>query len=160
MDRFVSIVNRITRVGTYLAGGVLVGVIALVVVSIITRRFGWAVPGSYELVELLMPVAVGFALGYTALMKGHVVVDIVMSRFSQRVQTIVEGFTSFIGMGIIAAIVWAGTKLVLERGFVEQTDELHVPFAPFRIIWLCGLSLFCLLLFINLVKVLSRRVKQ
>jgi TRAP-type C4-dicarboxylate transport system permease small subunit len=160
MDNFVNIVHRISRVGTYIAAGVLVGVIALVVVSIITRRFGWALPGSYELVELLIPVAVGFALAYTALMKGHVLVDIVISRFSQRVQTIAAVFTSFLGMGILAAIVWAGAKLLQERWFVERTDELSVPFAPFRIVWLCGLSLFCLLLFIDLVKAFSRRVKK
>jgi TRAP-type C4-dicarboxylate transport system permease small subunit len=160
MDRFISIVHRISRVGTYVAAGVLVGVIALVVVSIITRRFGWALPGSYELVELLIPVAVGFALGYTALMKGHVAVDIVISRFSQRVQTIATVFTSFLGMGILAAIVWAGAKLAQERWLVERTDELHVPFLPFRIVWLFGLSLFCLLLFIDLAKALSRRVEK
>jgi TRAP-type C4-dicarboxylate transport system permease small subunit len=160
MDNFVSIVHRISRIGTYIASGVLVAVVALVVVSIITRRFGWAVPGSYELVELLMPVAVGFALTYTAIMKGHVVVDIVMSRFSERVQTIAAGVTSFLGMGIIATIVWAGTTLLQERWFVERTDELDVPFAPFRIIWLCGLALFCLVLLIDFVKVFSRRVKK
>jgi TRAP-type C4-dicarboxylate transport system permease small subunit len=160
MDRFVSIVHRISRVGTYIASGVLVAVVALVVVSIITRRFGWAVPGSYELVELLMPLAVGFALAYTALMMGHVVVDVVMSRFSQRVQTIAAVFTSFLGMGIVAAITWAGATLLQERWFVERTDELDVPFAPFRIVWLCGLSLFFLMLFIDFVKAFSRRVKE
>lgn len=160
MDHFDAILNRITKVSVFLAGSILLGVIALIVTSIITRRFGWAIPGSYEIIELVMPVVVGFALGYAALTKSHVVVDLVVSRLPQRIRTVAESFTFLIGLGILVGVTWAGADLLQKRWLVEQTDEFGIPFAPFRIIWLCGLCLFCLILLINLVRLLGRQVRK
>jgi len=160
MDHFANIVHRIASAGKYIAGGLLIAVVALTVVSVITRRFGWAFPGSYELTELLMLVTIGFALGYAALTKAHIAVDLIFSRFPHRIQMIIESLTSIMGIAIVAGLVWAGARLLQERWFVERTDSLGIPFAPLRIIWLFALLLFCLLLLIDLVEVWGRKGRK
>jgi len=45
---------------------------------------------------------------------------------------------------VTALIAWGGARLAYESGLRETTDVLGIPYLPFRIIWLFGLSLFCL----------------
>jgi TRAP-type C4-dicarboxylate transport system permease small subunit len=160
MDFFANIVHRIIRGSIYIASAALLGVVLLTVVNIITRRFGWAIPGAYELTELIMPVTIGFALAYTAITKGHIAMNLLVSRLPQRIQTVIESFDSVIGIGILAALVWAGAGLLHERWLVEVTDTFDIPFAPFRTVWLVGLAVFCLVLLLDLLIVLRGRVRK
>jgi TRAP-type C4-dicarboxylate transport system permease small subunit len=158
MGHFAKVVHRIAGVGTVIGAGFLIGAMLLMVANIVYRFFGGVIAGTYELVGLFMVVTAAFALGYTALRQGHVVVKIVVSRFSKRTQAIIESFTSAIGLGLLALIVWESVWLTREKVLVggEESAMLGVPFLPFRCAWMLGLFLFCLVLLIDLLKALSR----
>ncbi|MBA7658421.1 hypothetical protein ES703_66372 [subsurface metagenome] len=160
MDYLANIVRRMGGWGMALGAAFLVGMMVLIVASVIYRLSGHVIAGSYELSELMIVVAVAFALGYAALKKSHVVVKIVVSRFPRRAQAIVEAFMSLISLATWALIAWAGFLILSERWLTEETDLLDVPYLPFRFVFLLGLLLFCLVYLIDLFRALIQAVRK
>jgi TRAP-type C4-dicarboxylate transport system permease small subunit len=138
----------------------MVAMMVLIVANIIYRLTGHVITGSYELSELLIVVTVAFALGYAAVQKSHVVVKILVSRFPQRWQAILEAFTSFLSMGTWAVIAWASSLIFLERWLTEESEMLLIPFLPFRMVLLFGLVLIALVYLIYMVMALRKAVMK
>lgn len=160
MEYLANLVRRMSGWGMALGATFLVGMMVLIVASVIFRRAGHIIPGTYELSELLIVVTVAFALGYAALKKSHIVVKFVVARFSQRTQAILEAVTSFISLATWAVVAWTGVIIVSKRWLREESEMLSVPFLPFRLIFLFGLILFCLVYLIDLFRALSQAVRK
>ena len=160
MEYFAYIVRRITGIGVALGAAFLVGMMVLIVANIIYRLTGHVITGSYELSELLIVVTVALALGYAAVQKSHVVVKILVSRFPQRWQAILEAFTSFLSMGTWAVIAWASSLIFLDRWLTEESEMLLVPFLPFRLVLLFGLILISLVYLIYMFMALRKAVMK
>lgn len=160
MDKFAGIVQRLSRIGAIIACIFLFGIMMLIVVSIITRSWGEAIPGAWELTKLLMVVTVAFSLSYTAIKKGHIIVNVLESRLPEKIRGIIGIFTSFICIASLIGMIWAGTMLLKNRWSTEQTDILDVYFAPFRVVWLVGLIIFCLVLIVDLSNLFKQVVKK
>ncbi|MBN1256047.1 MAG: TRAP transporter small permease [Deltaproteobacteria bacterium] len=160
MERFANIVRRISLIGTAAGGVCLIMMMLVIVANVIFRLLGGNVVGSYEMSELLIVVAVAFALGYAALEESHVDVDIVVSRFSQRWQNILKVFTSFLAMGTWALIAWATTIILSERWLTEVSEMLLIPFLPFRFVLMFGLILITLIYLLNMVTALRKVVMK
>ncbi len=90
-------------------------IIAMILVStldVVLRFFNRPLPGAYELVGFLGTVVVSFALAFTSIEKGHIAVEIFVSRLPQRIQFGVDAFCSLVGtllFGLISyqALVYA-----------------------------------------------------
>ena len=160
MNRFTDIVRRITVLGTGLGSIFLAGIMVLIVASIITRFFGRVIPGSYELIELMIVVSVAFSLAYSGIKRGHVVVKIIVDLFPERVQDIIAGFTNFISLIFWGVVAWAAYKITVEKGILEVTDDLLIPYMPFRFIFAFGLLLLAMAFLIEMVKALKRGLKR
>jgi len=152
--------RRLSTDGVAIGAAFLVGMMVLVVANIIYRLFGHVIPGSYELSELMIVVAVASALGYAAVHKSHIVVKIVVSQFSQRWQAIIEVLMSLISLATWAVIAWASFNVLSQRWLTEVTDLLDIPYLPFRMIFVLGLVLFCLVYVTDLFRALSQAVKR
>lgn len=150
MENFSNIVQRIVKVSMGIAGVFLLAMMAVVVVNVISRPFGEVVVGTWELVSLLIIVTAVFALGYTTFYQGHIMVRIVIERFSRRIQAIFTIFHSLIGIGIWGIIAWKSSEILFARLLEERTTLLLIPFLPFRIIWLIGLIILCLALLLDI----------
>jgi TRAP-type C4-dicarboxylate transport system permease small subunit len=132
----------------------------LVVGSIIIRPFGRAIPGSYEVIELLIVVPVAFGFAYTMLQQGHISVNFLMARLEPRTQAIVASFMWFLSLGIWAVIGWANTNLMIHKWLREKSQFLEVPFLPFRVVWVFGLLLFCVGLALEVHKAVKEAMKS
>jgi len=152
--------RRLSTDSVAIGAAFLVGMMVLVVANIIYRLFGHVIPGSFELSELMIVVAVASALGYAAVHKSHIVVKIVVSRFSQRWQAIIEVLMSLISLATWAVIAWASFNVLSQRWLTEITDLLDIPYLPFRIIFVVGLVLLCLVYVTDLFRALSQAVKR
>ena len=152
--------RRLSTDSVAIGAAFLVGMMVLVVANIIYRLFGHVIPGSFELSELMIVVAVASALGYAAVHKSHIVVKIVVSRFSQRWQAIIEVLMSLISLATWAVIAWASFNVLSQRWLTEVTDLLDIPYLPFRIIFVVGLVLLCLVYVTDLFRALSQAVKR
>jgi TRAP-type C4-dicarboxylate transport system permease small subunit len=158
MDYFINLVRRTTGWGMACGATFLTGMMVLIVANIITRLFGHIIPGSYEISTLMIVVSVAFALGYAGVQKRHVVVKILTDRFSPRWQAVVEIITSLISMATWAVIGWASYTVLAKRLLTEVTDLLDVPYLPFRIIFVAGIAILCLVYLTDLIKAFKQAV--
>lgn len=151
------IVHLILNIGVFTGGAFLVGLMLLTVVNIIVRFFGKTVPGYYDIVLVMLVVPCSFAIVYASVQKTHVVIDILVARFTQRSQSILHVFTSFLGLGLWAVILWTSIGIIPERIRAgEYSTTIGIPYLPFRLAWVFALTILCLVLLIDLVKALGQ----
>jgi len=140
------------------SGGMVVGSISLavamlvMVINILLRPFGQVFPGAYEVVGLFVGITVSFCLPFTALAKRHVAVNVFTSRFPQRIQDILQGFTSLIEFIFWFVVGWMTYRIITIRWVNEATLDLEMPMLPFRILWFIGLIIFCSILLLDILK--------
>jgi TRAP-type C4-dicarboxylate transport system permease small subunit len=161
VEYFAKIVRRVIGACVGLGNGFLIGVMLLVMAVVIGRSFGRAIPGSYEVMQLMIVISIAFYVAYGAVSYSHVVVNILVSRFPQRARAILASFTSVLSIITLALLAWAGAELTYKRVLIEErTEVLEIPITPFRGIWVFALILFCLVVLIDLLKALSQAVKK
>jgi TRAP-type transport system small permease protein len=105
--------------------------------------------GSQELTELMMVILVSFALGYTALNKGHIRVDLIMQYTSQKANRWIDIFTYTFSCSFFIFITWQALAYALIN-LHDQTISsiLAIPIYPFNILLAIG-SAFVVLIFLR-----------
>jgi len=143
---------------------VVLGIMVLLVVSNVLGRFLFKQPllGIVELVEMMMVIIGFFAIAYTALNRGHVRVDLVISRLSRRTQTILGSIAFFLSAGIFAIITYEGSvnTIYYIHHLKESSTVLSVPFAPFRFVMALGCLLLCLRLLVDAFRPHSKTTEE
>jgi TRAP-type C4-dicarboxylate transport system permease small subunit len=141
-------VDKTIRMGMWLSAGATLLIVALLVVDVFIRTFfNLVLPGTVELVELLMVVTVFMALAYTSLSEGHVTVDLLYLKLPKRVQVILNSLTSLLCMLVFGLFSWQIGERAWENVWTVtplETSMLRVPFSPFLFIAALGNLLFCL----------------
>ena len=123
--------------------------------------FGLPIKGSVELVEQMMVVVVFLAVAYTASQKGHVAIELLVSRFPQRVQAVIDFFTYLLCLGLVSLIIWRSAVrayYVMLHHYV--TWVLGVPIYPFVFLISLGCALLAIVLLANLLDSLARAVRK
>jgi TRAP-type C4-dicarboxylate transport system permease small subunit len=160
VDYFRNISRCIGGGTVAVSGGLLLATMALVVANIVSRLFGPAILGSFELSSFMMIMVIGFALVYTTMERGHTVVKIVVSRFSKRAQAIAESFVLLIGASMWGLLTYGTLEYYLSRGLQDRTDVLEIPLLPVRCVWGFTLLIFTLMLLIYSYKSLVQVGKK
>jgi len=153
--------NALNRWLNWVAGGLLVAMMLITVVNMIMREVYVPFGGTTEVVSLLAALVAAFALGYTQLQKGHTRVDILVSRFPPRAQSIIDSIMFFIGMVLFGVATWQIVKLASrywEMGSVSET--LNIIFFPFIYAVALGCAFLCLVLLLDFLKSLAQAVKK
>ena len=159
MECFRKILQRLIVFCTGIGSLFLAGIMAIIVVSIIFRIFGRVVPGSYETIELMIVVAVAFALPYCGMHNGHVRVDLILKVFPERVRGIFNAFNHLISMIFWGALGVAAYAIGIEKGWLEVTDYFRLPYLPVRIVFGLGLLFLAFNFMIELYNSLKRVLK-
>ncbi len=148
---------------SWVAGGVMVGMMALLVGNMIIRRLPGLSPfgGTFEIVGFMAALAVAFALGFSQIRRSHVAIDMVVTRFPFRVQRLVEVAMSLLSLVLFVFIAWQCIELgirYMELGSVSETTK--IIFYPF--IWAVafGSICMCLTLLVESMKALLQVVKK
>ncbi len=125
----------------HIAGWAVVAMMVFTCLDVVLRYLRMPVPFMHDLVALLSAVAVSFALADTTRVKGHVAVSIVVSRFPERWQHVIDSLTGLLGVLLFSLAAW---KLFgMGRDFQtagETAMSSHIPLFPFAY----GMSLACL----------------
>lgn len=159
LNRVVSPVSKVThRIGV----GVLAVMMFLTAGDVTLRYvFNKPIPGSFDLTEYMMAIVVAFSLAYCAVMKGHVRVDIVVARFPQRAQAIIDIITGLISIGILSLITWQCFVHMKALSASKVTSSvLYIPSFPFAGLVGFGSALFTLVLLTNLIDYLYQAVRR
>ncbi len=109
--------------------------------------------GEYDMVEISMAIFGGVAMVIAAVQRHHVSVDVLLVRFSRRVQVILGIIASLVGFvtwGLLAKQAFLNGLDSLENGSSSAT--LRIPQGPFEIILSISIFLFCLTLLIQVFR--------
>lgn len=161
MRYFEQTVHRFTRWLSWVAGGALVAMMLLIGIHVLLRQFGNPVLGSYEFVEVFMVILLACGLAYTALAKGHIAVNVVISRLPQRTQAIIDTVTNLISIALFAVVTW---RLALYGVDLWRTGTLSTvmrwPYFQYVFLAAFGFATLCLVLLVDLLKSFSQVVKK
>lgn len=155
----VNALNTLARWMGYVSATVIIAMMLLVTSDVIGRYFfDSPITGASELARFMMIIIVFPALAWTALEGKHIKVDLLMDRFSPRVQAMVNAVIILVVLGIYVTITWRSAVYSLEVNNV--TSMLRVPQSIFYWVMTVGLGVFCVSIIALLIKNIIEVVKK
>jgi TRAP-type C4-dicarboxylate transport system permease small subunit len=73
--------------------------------------FNKPIAGTFELSEYMLAVIILLGAAYTQQVKGHVAVDFLTSKFSNKTQALCQMLVLFLSLFIVTILVWQGFML-------------------------------------------------
>jgi len=146
---FEKIANTFSNWLNRIAGVAMVAMLALIVADIIAAKvFKWPIPGGIEMVSFLGVIVIAFAIAHTQVLRGHIEVEFLTMRLSQKAQKVIAIIVYLLSMALFVLLAWKsfdyGHSLRVS-GEVSMTQE--IPFYPFVYgIAICSISVFLVLL--------------
>jgi TRAP-type C4-dicarboxylate transport system permease small subunit len=117
-------------------------------------RIAWIpIKGTFELMGFFGAIVTAFALGHTQLSKGHIAVDILVDRFSNKTRKI----TGIINCALCCVFfVIAAWQIAIKATTLwrtgEVTETLRIIFYPFTYAVAVGCAVLALVLLVELFK--------
>ena len=109
--------------------------------------------GALELTEILMVMTVAAGFAYTQKKKGHISVELFVSRLPLKFQKVIHGFDHVICLGLYILITWQCVKggLVQWRNSVTS-GGIEIPLWPFYYFLALGSGILCLVFLADILK--------
>ncbi len=128
---------------------------------LLRKMISRSILGAVEVTEFMMVILVFFGLAQTEIFNGHVKVDLLMKRFSERIKGLVDAITQFscfllFGVATWSTVVYSSTM----RASKEVTQDLWIPKYPFIYVVAVGWALLGLVLFINFLIALDKAMRS
>lgn len=117
--------------------------------------------GSVEIVEIMMVLVVALGMAYTGIHKGHISVDLLVSRFPLKVQAAIDIFNYLIATILFLIMSWkTGLQAIVAGSRHVTTTVLEVPIYPF--VWTLSIctGLLSLVFLLQLLEAITRMVKK
>lgn len=160
-----SLEKAINRATWLLKTAGLVVLVALVVITVadvfLRYTFGLPILGSYELISYLLAACVFCFVPFTAVMNGHISIDLLVRRFGQRAQDITDGITH--ALGLVFCVLLLYQTAVQARHLMSigaNSGLLRLPDFVFFFVIVLGTLLFSLVLALNLIHFVIKAVRQ
>lgn len=140
----------------------LIAMMVLTVFDVLARKlFNSPIPGSVELIELMMIVTGFFALAWCASSGAHITVDLIVERMPRTLRNYVDGFIYLLSLGICIILA---RQSVQESHFVRDlhsiTPTLKIPLFPFFYLLTIGFSALALVIFVVMVKSFKKAIHK
>ena len=154
MKGFLDKISGISRLLNIIAGVSLSFLMCLTISDVILRFFRRPIVGTYELVAFSGAVVIGFSMPFTSWVRGHVYVDFLILRFSQKIRNVFNIITRCL---VICLFLMIGWNLILYGMDLRKSGEvsvtLHFPFYP--VAYGIGVCCFfqCLVLLCDILKI-------
>jgi TRAP-type C4-dicarboxylate transport system permease small subunit len=161
MDFINKFVHFITLGAAKVAQIALSFTMLIIVANVISRRlFRSPIPGTVELVEMSGAILLAMAVAYTAKLKGHIMVGVLVERFPPRIQGLVDMVVSSIALYftyVLARETFVFAARMMARGY--STGYLRLPIAPSIYLVGFGFAMLALVLFRDIVNAVMLVVK-
>ncbi len=153
MEFLEKISHALNQALAWIAGSFLLAMILLTCANIFMRRVWTPLLGTFELMGYFGAIVTAFALGYTQIKKGHIAVDILVLRFSEKTQTFLNGINNFICMIFFALVAWQITRYATTLWKTgEVTETLKIVYYPFTYGVALGCAIFSLIFLTDFLK--------
>ena len=124
--------ERVSRAVAMAGGFLLIGVMAMTVISVIGRyMFNAPIPGDYEITELVCGVAVFAFFPYCHIRNANIVVEFFTVRLSRRRKTVLDTVHNFAFTVVAGLIAWR----LLVGGLHKLADGETTLFLDIPIYW-------------------------
>lgn len=161
MQKAGSILKDVTQRMDMLAGiGVLIIMLVIVSNVILRALFKQPLLGAYEIVSYFTAIVVALALAHCAIQNGHIVVDYLVKRFSEKNQAMLATL-----INLIALVFWSMASWQMFLFFASSKSHgmisasAQIPVYPFIFIIAIGLTMLSLVIVmqtLNAVKHLAQ----
>lgn len=158
MEAWFAFERKMCRFLLLIAGLTLAFMLVFTLTDVILRAFGKPVVGDYEVISFLGAVVVGFAIPYTSLQKGHVLVDFLLEKIPKKAGDIMQVTTRLIAIALFLWVSWNFVVMSLDLvKSKEVTPVFRLPYYPISF----GLAFVCLVqcstLFSQIMKIVGGR---
>lgn len=128
-----GIISWLTRILSYIGTVVLLCLMLLTTADVFFRYlFNSPILGVYEVTEFMMVSLVFMSLAFTQTEKGHVAVDILVTKFKEKPQLALEIFNYTVSSIILIFIAWKSFEEALGVINTNQVSpSLSIPVYPF-----------------------------
>lgn len=138
----------ITEVVAWIGYAATVAIVLIVFIDVCGRYFfSSPLRGGFEIVEETMVLSGGFAILYSAVKRGHIIIDILFRRFSKRIKIIMSSVFSLVGFGTCVGVAYYLYLFSLRQlhPYPQVTTILKMSTSPFQFglaiaMVLCGLA--------------------
>ena len=154
LERVTRLLNRLL---VFCGGVFLVGMILLTCANIASRTLWEPIRGTFELMGYFGAVVTACALGYTQLNRGHIAVNVLINRFSEKTRQRLHGFNSMVCALFFSLVAWQMARKAygfLQTGEVSET--LRIIFYPFTYLAAAGCGVMALVFLLDLWQALRR----
>lgn len=129
--------------------------------NVTLRVFEMPYRGAYEIVSFLGALVTAFSLGYTQRKKDHIIVDILSSRYPEKVKNILDSFNYLIISVFFGAVTWHLFKWSLKlKDSGELSENLQIIYYPFVMIVAVGFGAYTFTLIVDFLNTLFMREKK
>ena len=151
------IINWVTRLSGFIAGIVLFSMMMLTTIDVICRYFfNASILGVYEITEFMMLCVVFFSLSFAQKLKGHVAVNILVDRLSNKNRQIFDVCNFLISIIFLLLIAWMSSSQGIEWFHSNRVSgNLTIPVYPFFYV----LSLGCVAMALELIRDLINGIR-
>jgi TRAP-type C4-dicarboxylate transport system permease small subunit len=140
--RFASVENWLFHLGA----AALLFAVAVDAIAVTGRHIGRPLLGSIELMQAAILIAASAAIVSATLVDKHAVVHLLIDRLSPRARLLMERFHAAL-CGVFFAALAAGSIWIAHdlRGGHEESELLHIPYAPLRVISIVSVAAVALI---------------
>lgn len=142
--------RKVCSVVNGMAGVILALLVVLLVLNIIGRFIKYPITGSYEGVQYGFALIVCFAISSTALAGKHIDIDLIFSRYPQKIKLVLDVINQLVGVGLFTLIVY---RLCADGAesyrLVEKSSTLGLPVFLFKYLLAIGFVLLGLVIFLK-----------
>ena len=137
-----GVLRIISNLLNTVAGAAVTFMMLLTVADVVLRAGGHPIIGTFEVVSLLLALVIGFGIPQVSIDRGHVSMDFLMDKLSQRGRNIMNTFTRLLCLALFAFI---GVNLFNVGARFHASGEVSptimIPFYPVAY----GVAVCCLL---------------
>jgi TRAP-type C4-dicarboxylate transport system permease small subunit len=151
------LLNRIYRLCDWLAALSVLVLAILVVVQILGRVAGMAIPGAHEAAAFLLAAAIYLALAYTMVVNAHIRVTLILERLGPRARWWTELWCHVFGIYMIGYLAIFSVMLAWRSWEGGESSEGLIPIPLYipQIAMAFGASLFAVRLVDQLIQLLQ-----
>lgn len=156
-----TVINQASRIASVFGVVFLASMMSLTVADVVLRYFfNRPILGSVEMSEYLMVGAGFFGVAWCAVRRGHVQVDLVVRRFPEKTQNLIESVTLILGLTVVPLIAWQNfSQAVYVKADEVASDLLDIPSYPFYLIVAATYALLTLVMISLLVESIRKVLK-
>jgi TRAP-type C4-dicarboxylate transport system permease small subunit len=159
---FEKVVVRVSK-GMNVIGICSLGILMLLITSDVIGRYFFNRPlsATVDVAQFSMIIAVYFSVAYCAVIKGHVSVDMLVSKLPERFQRVIDLFTGLASLFLFFFVGWGASQQLLRSISRDEVSwTVGIPVWPFRLALLAGVLMLFLVLLIEIFHTISKVLKK